>query len=68
MQKIIPVETVPGIREEELEESDGGENSSMIYLIHCESLCKYYNVPPPSTAIKEEEPQGHMDGKHALYY
>jgi hypothetical protein len=27
-------------------------NSSMIYLIHCKNLCKCYNVPPPSTTIK----------------
>jgi hypothetical protein len=27
----------------------------MIYLIHCKNLCKYYNVPPPSTTIIERE-------------
>jgi hypothetical protein len=34
-------------------------NTSTIYLIHCENLCKCYCVPPPSTTIitkkKEEE-------------
>jgi hypothetical protein len=27
----------------------------MIYLIHCKNLCKWYNVPPPSTTIKKED-------------
>jgi hypothetical protein len=31
-----------------------GMNSSIIYLIYCENLCKYHNAPPPSTAIKEK--------------
>jgi hypothetical protein len=31
---MIPVETVPGIRGGEIKESNGGGNSSMIYLIH----------------------------------
>jgi hypothetical protein len=31
----------------------GGVNSSMIYLIHCENLCKYGNVSPPNTTIKK---------------
>jgi hypothetical protein len=26
----------------------------MIHLIHFKDLCKYYNVPPPSTTIKKE--------------
>jgi hypothetical protein len=29
-----------------------GENSSMIYSIYYKNLCKYHNVPPPSTTIK----------------
>jgi hypothetical protein len=49
----IPVETVPGIGEGERRAVEG-VNSSMIYLIHCKSLCKWYNVPPPSTTIKEK--------------
>jgi hypothetical protein len=24
-----------------------GANSSMMYLLHCKNLCKWYNVPPP---------------------
>jgi hypothetical protein len=31
-----------------------GVNSSMVYLIYCENLCKCYNVPPPGTTIKEK--------------
>jgi hypothetical protein len=31
-------------------ESCGGGNSSMMYLIHCKNLCKFYNVPPTHTA------------------
>jgi hypothetical protein len=41
--KMIPVETVPGIGEQWK-----GDNSSMIYLIHCGNLCKCYNVPTPA--------------------
>jgi hypothetical protein len=53
--RIIPVETVPGIgvggkRRRAAE----GVNSSMIYLLHCKNLCKCYNVPPPSTTIKNK--------------
>jgi hypothetical protein len=35
---------------------DGGEkgNSSMIYLVYCKNLFKCYNVPTPSTTIKEK--------------
>jgi hypothetical protein len=29
-----------------------GENSSLIYLMNCKSLCKFHNVPLPSTTIK----------------
>jgi hypothetical protein len=28
-------------------------NSCMTHLIHCKNLCKYHNVPPLSTTIKE---------------
>jgi hypothetical protein len=27
----------------------------MIYLIYSKSFCKYHNVPPPSTTIKEKK-------------
>jgi hypothetical protein len=30
-----------------------GVNSSIISLIHCNKLCKCYNVPPPSTIKKK---------------
>jgi hypothetical protein len=45
--KMIPDETVPGIRR-----VVEGVNSSMIQLIHCKNLCKCHNVPPLSTTIK----------------
>jgi hypothetical protein len=52
--KMIPVETVPGIRGEGIKESSGGGvNSSMTYLICCKNLCKYYNVTIPSTIIEK---------------
>jgi hypothetical protein len=47
--KMIPVETVPGIREGDLGKSSGGMNPSMIHLIHFKNLCKCHIVPPPST-------------------
>jgi hypothetical protein len=46
--KMIPVETVSGIRGWQMKDSNGGVNSSMIYLINCKNFCKYYSVPPPS--------------------
>jgi hypothetical protein len=46
------VATAPGIRREGVGERSGGGNSSIIYLIHCKSLCKCYNVPTPSTTVK----------------
>jgi hypothetical protein len=50
--KMIPVETVPRIRGGEKGKAVEVGNSSMIYLIHCKNLCKYYNVLTPSTTIK----------------
>jgi hypothetical protein len=49
--KMRPVETIPGIREVGIKEYDGGDNSSMIYLIHCKNFHKCHNVP--STKIKK---------------
>jgi hypothetical protein len=49
--KMIPVETVPGIRREGDERVVEGVNSSMMYLIQCQKLCKCYSVPPPSITI-----------------
>jgi hypothetical protein len=50
--KMIPVDTVPGIRGEGMKESSGGVNSSMIYLIHCKNLCKCHSVPHPAQQLK----------------
>jgi tRNA(Ile)-lysidine synthase TilS/MesJ len=33
---------------------EGGLNSYMIYLVHCKNLCKYHNIPLPTTTIKEK--------------
>jgi hypothetical protein len=49
--KMIPVETVPGIRGRGMKENSG-VNSNMIYLIYCKNLCKCYSVSPLSTTIK----------------
>jgi hypothetical protein len=51
--KMIPVETVSGIGGVGIGKAVEGENSSMMYLIHCKNLCKCYNVPTPSTTIKK---------------
>jgi hypothetical protein len=56
--KMIPVETISGIGGgRDKGEWWRGENSGMIYLIHCKNLCKCHNVPlsPPSTTIKEKK-------------
>jgi hypothetical protein len=47
--KMIPNEMVPGIREGEWKRAVDAVNSSMIHLIHSQNLCKYPNVPSPST-------------------
>jgi hypothetical protein len=53
--KMIPAETVPGIRVGGWKRAEEGVNSSVIYLIHCKNLCKCYNVPPPiTTKIKNK--------------
>jgi hypothetical protein len=46
--KMMPVETVPGIRREDEGERLKGVNSSVIYLINCKNLCKYHSVPHPA--------------------
>jgi hypothetical protein len=44
--KMIPFETVPGIRRwGNKREQWRGVISSMIHLMHCKNLCKCYNVP-----------------------
>jgi hypothetical protein len=52
--KMTPVETVPGRTGEGMKRAMEGVNSSKTYLIHCKNLCKSYNVPPPSTTIKNK--------------
>jgi hypothetical protein len=52
--KMITIETIPGTGGEGINESGGGVNSSMIYLIHSTNLCKYHSVPPSSTTIREK--------------
>jgi hypothetical protein len=51
--KMIPVETVLGIRGEKMGESSGGGKfkSSMIYLEHCKILYKWYDIPTLSSKI-----------------
>jgi hypothetical protein len=49
--KVIPVETVLGIRRGGMKESSGRVNSSMTYLIHWKNLYKCYNVPTPNTTM-----------------
>jgi hypothetical protein len=39
---------------ENRKESDGGVNSTMIYLIYCKNFCKCHNVFPPTKTIKKE--------------
>jgi hypothetical protein len=49
---MVFVETVSGIRGGGWRKEVEGKYSSMMYLIHCENLCKCYNVPAPSITIK----------------
>jgi hypothetical protein len=41
---------------QEWEEEHKGEwgRSEVIYLIHCRDLCKFHNLPPPTTTIKKK--------------
>jgi hypothetical protein len=48
--KMIPVETIPGIKE-----SSGEMNSSMMYLIHCKTFCKCHNIPHLTKIKKKTE-------------
>jgi hypothetical protein len=52
--KVIPVETVAGIRGKDMKRAVEGVNSNMICLIHYKNLCKCYNVAPPSETIKNK--------------
>jgi hypothetical protein len=49
--KMIPVETVQGVRGEGVKESSKGDDSNLIYLVHCKNFCECYNVPPSSTTM-----------------
>jgi hypothetical protein len=52
-EKIIHVETVPGIKGVKIKKSGDKVNSRIISFIHCKNLCKCYNVPSPNTSIKK---------------
>jgi hypothetical protein len=39
-EKMIPVETIPGMEGEGIKENGGGGEFSMIYLIYCKNFCK----------------------------
>jgi hypothetical protein len=52
--RMIYVETVPGMGEEEMRRMVEGMNSSTKYLIYCRNFCKCHSVPPPSTPIKKK--------------
>jgi hypothetical protein len=47
-------ETIPGIRHG-IKESNGGGKFKYDIFGHCKNFCKYHNVPPPSTTIKEKK-------------
>jgi hypothetical protein len=51
---MITVETILGIVGGGME-NGWGINSCMIYLIHCNNLCKCHNVPLPITTIKKKK-------------
>jgi hypothetical protein len=46
--KMRSVETIPGIRGGGYKGEQGGVNSSVIYLIHCQNLCKCHMYPHPA--------------------
>jgi hypothetical protein len=52
MQKTILLKLFQEWGEGRMKKSDEGVNSNMVYLIHCENLCKCHNTPPPSKTIK----------------
>jgi hypothetical protein len=56
-EKLIPVETITGIWGGRMKENGGrGEFKYDRFDTSQEPCkCKYYNVPPPSTTIKEEK-------------
>jgi hypothetical protein len=44
-----------------------GVNLSMIYLIHCRNLCTCYNIPIPSTTIKEKKREKRLQRCSGMY-
>jgi hypothetical protein len=46
MEKMILVENIPGMRGRRIKWTDGGADSSMIFLIYCKNFCKCHNIPP----------------------
>jgi hypothetical protein len=37
------------------------ENSGMMYLVHCNNLCKCYNLSTPSTIRIKKNPENESD-------
>jgi hypothetical protein len=50
---MITVEIVREIRGEGMRESREAGNSSMIRLVYCRNLSKFYNITTPSPTIKD---------------
>jgi hypothetical protein len=46
----------------EMIENNGGVNSNMIYLIHCNNLCKCSSVSPPRTIVIKNKLKKRIDG------
>jgi hypothetical protein len=56
MNKMIPVETIPGMGGGKMKESSGGgefKYASMIYLMQSKNFCKCHNVTPPQNNNKK---------------
>jgi hypothetical protein len=57
--KMIPVETIPGMRGRGIKENGrGGEFKYDIFCIH---FCKCYDVPPPNTTIRKKKNQRYQE-------
>jgi hypothetical protein len=52
--KMRHVETILGMRGEEIKENGGRVNSSMIYLRYCKNFCKCHNVPQHNSKKKKK--------------
>jgi hypothetical protein len=53
--KMIPVETIPGMRGRGYGRMMERVNSCMTYFTHCKNFCKCHNVPPLSTMKKKKK-------------